>query len=180
MIRNYLSLLVLCLLVVGLISCDDPTEQEKKIERRDTTSNGILVGAPKVYDDSLLQQMLNTAQARLASLQLLDQTGLAKGIGAITGANQQISSFAVAAQGPTPPQSVLTSNGATNQVASTVGGSSGNSTVTTTTAPVQNLTTTSPRAECPSRDTSGPIDFNAVFLLSFGFRHFKRADAVDL
>jgi hypothetical protein len=150
-----LSLCVL-LLAVGLASCDDPTEQEKKIEKRDTESNGILVGAPKVYDDSLLQQMLNSAQARLVSLQVLDQTGIVSGFGAITGANQQISSFAIAAQGPTPPQSVLTSNGATNQVASTLGGSSGNSTVTTTTSPVENVTTTSPQLTAPTATPPAP------------------------
>jgi hypothetical protein len=146
----------LSLLLVGSTSCEDPTEQEKKIEQRDRKSNGILVGAPKVYDDSMLQQMLSTAQARLTSLQLLDQTGIAARLGSITGANQQISSFAVAAQGPTPPQSVLTSNGATSQVASTVGGSSGNSTVTTTTAPVENLTTTSPQLTAPAATPPAP------------------------
>src|SRR5208337_88432 len=120
--RKWLSL-SLFLVALALVSCEDPTEEERKIEKRDSASNGILVGSPKVYDDSLLQQMLNTAEARLVSLQVLDQTGIASGFGAITGANQQISSFAIAAQGPTPPQSVLTSNGATNQIASTVGGS---------------------------------------------------------
>jgi hypothetical protein len=143
-------------LAVGLAACDDPTEPEKKIAKRDADSNGIIVGAPKVYDDSLLQQMLNTAQARLVSLQVLDQTGIASGFGAITGANQQISSFAIAAQGPTPPQSVLTSNGATNQVANTVGGSSGNGTVTTTTSPVQNVTTTSPQLTAPAATPPAP------------------------
>src|SRR5260370_39023259 len=99
--------LFLCasLLLLGLTSCEEPTDQERKIEQRDKTSNGILVGAPKVYDDSLLQQMLSAAQARLMSLQLLDQTGIAARLGSITGANQQISSLAVAAQGPTPTQS---------------------------------------------------------------------------
>src|ERR1700686_2588734 len=51
-------------------------EQEEAIDQRDAEGNGIRVDPPKVYDDSLLQQMLNAAQARLMSLQILDQTGI--------------------------------------------------------------------------------------------------------
>jgi hypothetical protein len=77
-------LLAFCLLP-GLLSpapagaLDEPTPQaetkpeqrevhkerqnkEKLIDQRDAETNGIDVDAPKVYDDSLLQQMLNTAQ----------------------------------------------------------------------------------------------------------------------
>lgn len=164
--RKRLLFPLMCLLVLGFASCEEPTTQEKKIEKRESSSNGILVGAPKVYDDALLQQMLNAAQARLTSLQLLDQTGIASRLGSITGANQQISSFAVAAQGPASPQSVISANGATNQVASTVKGSaSDNSTVTTTNAPVQNTTTTipqlnAPAATPPSPTTSLPSSFS--------------------
>src|SRR5687768_12964138 len=76
------------------------TQMEKKIEERDKGLNGIQVGEPKVYDDSLLQQMLNSAQARLAAIQLLDQSGVVAKIGAVTGASQQISSFGLNVQGP--------------------------------------------------------------------------------
>src|SRR5947209_7549042 len=68
-------------------------EKEKKIDERDGATNGIEVEAPSVYDESLLQQMLNAAQARLMSLQILDQTGIAAKRGSITGATQAISSF---------------------------------------------------------------------------------------
>ena len=66
---------------------------EQLINQRTTNNNGIYVDLPKVYDDSLLQQMLASAQSHLSSLQGFDQSGLSKAIGAVTGANQQIASF---------------------------------------------------------------------------------------
>jgi len=38
-------------------------EKEKQIDERSFGIDGIDVGEPKVYDDSLLQQMLNAAQS---------------------------------------------------------------------------------------------------------------------
>ncbi len=68
---------------------------EQLINERTTSSNGIYVDIPKVYDDALLQQMLNSAQGQLANLQAFDQSGLARAIGSVTGANQQIAGFGV-------------------------------------------------------------------------------------
>jgi hypothetical protein len=132
---------------------------ERSIEQRDKALNGIQVGTPKVYDDSVLQQMLSAAQARLVSLQVLDQNGIAARLGSITGANQQISSFALAIQGPSTPQSVLTANGATKQVVDT------GTTTTTTTAPNTNVVTTIPQmnpptATPPAPSTSLPSSFS--------------------
>jgi hypothetical protein len=128
------------------VSCNDTnsqTAQEKAIDDRISASNGIDVGQPKVYDDSLLQQLLNSAQAQLTSLQVLSQTGISNNFGAVTGATQQISSFALSAQGGPPLSTVAnTANGATTQVATTTGSQTNNGVVTTTTNPVQNTTTT--------------------------------------
>ena len=149
------------------------TAPEKALDARLGASNGIFVGEPKVYDDSLLQQMLNSAQSQLSSLQVLSQSGISANFGVVTGANQQISSFALAAQaGPPSASTAITDNGATTQVASTVTpGGTGNSTVTTTTAPAQNTTTTLspptplsrhlrlPRHRCPQRSGSRPQIF---------------------
>ncbi len=82
---------------------------EQLINQRSTTSNGIYVDVPKVYDDSLLQQMLASAQSRLASLQGFDQSSLTKAIGTVTGANQQISSVGVS--GGVQPPVIQTSYG---------------------------------------------------------------------
>ena len=43
-----------------------PDDPEESIEQRDEGQNGITVSEPKIYDDVLLQQMLRTAEARLA------------------------------------------------------------------------------------------------------------------
>ena len=85
---------------------------EDLIDQRTESGNGIYVDEPKVYDDALLQQMLTTAQSRLVSIQTLDQSGIAKAVGNVTGANQQIASFG-AAGGVLPP-SVTTAAGTTS------------------------------------------------------------------
>jgi hypothetical protein len=138
----------------------------KAIETELAASKGIVVGEPKVYDDSVLQQMLSSAEAQLASLQVLSQSGISANFGAITGANQHISSFALSAQvGPPSATTAITDNGATTQVANTATpGGTGNSSVTTTAAPVQNTTTTlSPPsgaiATSPAPSTNLPTTF---------------------
>jgi len=91
-----------------------PEEQrsdEKKIDSSDAESTGILVGQPKVYDDSLLRQMLKAAQAKLASIQPLDQTGIAGHEGGVQGASQTTNGLAISLQGPSTPQVVTTNNG---------------------------------------------------------------------
>ena len=132
----------------------DSRKIQREIEERDRESNGIVVGPPKVYDDSLLQQMLSAAQARLISLQMLDQTGIASRLGSITGASQQISSFALSVQGPSLPGVVTTNNGGTQTVANTQ--SATPATVTTTAAPVQNVVTTAPLANPPAVSAPAP------------------------
>ena len=142
--------------------------QEKAIDGRTLTSNGIDVGEPKVYDDSLLQQMLSSAQTQLASLQVLSQTGISANFGAVTGASQAISSFALSAQaGPPLPTIATTDNGATTQVANTTGTQSSNGVVTTTTAPVQNTTSTlAPPAAVVATPTSPTTSLPSAFGVS--------------
>src|SRR5262245_58029024 len=79
----------------GQSAVPSPKRQtELLIDQERAARNGIVVGRPKVYDDALLQQMLNDAQAKLAVLNVLDQGGLVKAFGAVTGANQRTSGFA--------------------------------------------------------------------------------------
>ncbi len=171
MIRRGLLLLTVVVSVTVLASGQTSAEnqnqrqQEKAIEQRDRVTNGIVVGKPKVYDDSVLQQMLSAAQARLASLQILDQAGISARLGSITGATQQISSFALSVQGPPTSQVETTSNGATKQVVDTVKSGGDNSTETTTTVPVYNVKTTvpqfnAPTATPPAASTSMPSSFS--------------------
>jgi hypothetical protein len=129
------------------MSCETLTEQqrekEQKIEQRDHDANGISIDGLKLYDDAVLQQYLTDAQTRLASLVVLDQTAIGSHVGNVTGASQQVSSFALSALGNPTPGMTITANGPTKQVVDTVSGTPG--TVTTTNAPVQNTVTTVPQ-----------------------------------
>jgi hypothetical protein len=118
------------------------TPDEQALTRRDQQRNGITVLKPKVYDDVLLQQQLLATEARLASLNLLDQTGIASRIGSIAGARQDVTSFGVSATGTPAPGAVVTANGATKSVQDTLKDT--DQVVTTTTTPVQNTVTTIP------------------------------------
>jgi hypothetical protein len=139
--------------------------QREKIERREERAKGIEVSAPKVYDDSLLQEMLRSAEARLASLQMIDQAGIAGHLGSLSGARQSISSFGLSVMGSPTPQVATTNNGATNSVVTTDSGDpTKNGTVTTAGAPVQNQTTTAsavspPAVTAPASSTTLPSAF---------------------
>lgn len=180
-VRSFLFLLAIVILSISTTVGQEPKvkkidtcrqdkektrQREWMLEKRDADNKGILVGEIKVYDDSMLQQMLNAAQARLLSLQVLDQTGIASKLGAITGANQSISGFALSAQGPPSPTIATTNNGATSSTQTT----SSNTTVTGSTpsatllssiqntagAPVTNVTTTAPSVSVPTVSAPAP------------------------
>jgi hypothetical protein len=124
---------------------------EKQIEKRDKDQKGISVGEPKIYDDSLLQQMLNAAQAKLAALQVLDQGSIVQRLGSVTGATQDISSLGINVQGPSIPGSKITTKSPT--------GSTGETTQTTV-APdgkVTTVTTETGTSGVPTRDVETTI-----------------------
>jgi hypothetical protein len=60
--------------------------------------------------------MLTAAQAKLASMQVLDQGVLIQKLGAVSGASQSVSSFGLSVQGPSLPQTVTTDKGATQTI----------------------------------------------------------------
>ena len=146
-------------------------QQAKVIDQRERETTGIMVGQPKIYDDWLLQQMLNAAQAKLASLQLLDQSGIASHLGVVTGATQSITSVGITAQGPALPQVLTTNNGGTNSTVTgnttgttSTGNTSTASSQTTANAPVTNVATTNPQtvaptAAIPASSTTLPSSF---------------------
>lgn len=136
---------------------------EKKIDQRNRDSVGIVVDEPKVFDDSLLQQMLNAAEAKLASMQVLDASGLASRLGSVSGGQQTVNGLAISAQTPSMPQVATVANGATNSTVTTT--SATPSQVTTAAQPVTNVTTTVPQfnppgATAPTPSTSLPTAFN--------------------
>jgi hypothetical protein len=146
--------------------------RESQINNRNLrTYNGIRVEEPKVYDDALLQQMLRAAETRLTALQVLDQGTIVQRLGSVSGATQQISSFGLSVQGPSLPGSAITSSGATGstQITQSENGSNsipkGNTTVTTSGLPVQNVVTTlsqanPPPVAAPAPTTSLPSSFS--------------------
>jgi len=142
---------------------------EKVINDRISSGNGINVSLPKVYDDTLLQQMLEGAEARLASMQVLNQAGVSGAIGSVSGATQQISSFGLNLQG-IMPQIATTTNGPTSStsVTSAIPGQTnpiqgGTTTVTTNTLPNQSVVTTvvpPAPATAPAPSTSLPSTYS--------------------
>lgn len=118
---------------------------EETIREREKVRRGITVDEPRVYDDAMLQQMLRVAEARLAQLQLIDQTSIASRLGATTGASQQISSFGLNVQGLPLPQVVTTAKGATGtttETDQTAGTTSGSQTIAPTGTTTQSGFTT--------------------------------------
>jgi hypothetical protein len=153
------------------LSVADQRAAETRLKERRKADNGIAVDEPKIYDDSMLQQMLRAAEARLASLQTLDQTGIMSRVGAVAGATQQIRSVGVAFQTPQVPGVTSVSRGATQtDVDSTTDVRSATPTVTTvdsTTvgAATQDVTTTAPAfapptVSAPAPSTSLPSSFS--------------------
>src|SRR5262245_32625814 len=111
------SLLLVPSLTRPDLSAQSSREQrELEIKERLKSQNGIRVGEPKVYDDALLQQMLNAAEARLAAIQVLDQAGITAKLGSITGAEQRTTSIALTAMTPSLPDVTTTEKGATQSV----------------------------------------------------------------
>lgn len=85
-------------------------DKEKEIEQREIAQKSIRVDTPEVFDDAMLQQMLQEAEAKLASLQAYEQTSLK--FGAVSGASQQVSGFGVNIQGaPIPGLTVTDKSG---------------------------------------------------------------------
>jgi hypothetical protein len=148
---------------------DDP---EESIKQRDKGQNGINVSEPKIYDDALLQQMLRTAEARLAALQVIDQSSILSRLGAVTGATQDTSSFALNVQGAPVPgvttaTKLPTQTTTETQQLNAAGASSGGSTQTVSGLATQDVTTTRPAFTPPTATAPSPtINFPSGFSVS--------------
>jgi hypothetical protein len=147
--------------------------EEEAVKTRRRAGNGIAVDEPKVYDDSLLQAMLQAAQARLAAIQAIDQAGITSRIGAVTGASQRISSVGINVQTPSIPGVVTTDKGATagtvDKLTTTVSAENKTSTVNEATrssgAATQDVATTAPAfgppsVTAPAASTTLPSSFS--------------------
>jgi hypothetical protein len=130
-------------------------KRECELAIRDRWGNGINVGSAKVYDDSLLQQMLQNAEAKLAAMQVLDQSGISAKLGSVTGATLQASSLGVNVQGPSVPQTQTTSNGATGSTTTTQA-PTGTTVAQTSGLPAQNVVTTLQQTNPPAFTATAP------------------------
>jgi len=144
--RISLQLLAMLLAPIGAWAVTTPAEQrelELSIDTREEAYEGIEVDVPKIYDDSLLQQMLSTAETKLASLQVLDQAGLSSHLGAIVGARQSTSAFGMQIQGGPLAGVATTLNGPTSQTVATnqTEGVTGDTNTNTTTNGTQTTNT---------------------------------------
>jgi hypothetical protein len=160
----------------GQSSAPSPNRQaELALDQERKARNGIVVGQPKVYDDALLQQMLNESEAKLAALTVLDQASLVKAFGAVSGANQRTSAFGVNIQTPALPGVTTAAKGApggtvttsTNNVSVDGKPSSIDVVQTTTGVPVTDVTTVAPQATPPSVSAAAPAGaFPSAFSVS--------------
>ncbi|MET0623265.1 MAG: hypothetical protein ABW250_09820 [Pyrinomonadaceae bacterium] len=158
------------------VSDDDPRscaehrdrDPERCIRDRDEGQNGITVGEPKVYDDALLQQMLRTAEARLAALQVFDQTAILSRLGAVTGASQQSSSFGLNVQGPSVPGVTTATTLPTQTTTQATAAGATNSSITTVSGlGTENVTTTQPAFTPPTAPAPPPtLTFPTGFSVS--------------
>ncbi|HUS22137.1 MAG TPA: hypothetical protein VMZ66_09030 [Aeromicrobium sp.] len=149
---------------------DQQRAREAELQTSRDQDNGIDVGDPKVFDDAMLREMLQAAEAKLAALQLLDQQGVSSRIGAISGASQRISSFGLNVQGASLPGVTTTAKGPTATSVGTVNdtdadGTANNRTLqtTTTSGGVDRVTTSAqtnpPAVTAPAATTTLPSAF---------------------
>ena len=134
---------------------DTVKAHEREIQERLKNHNGIDVGEPKVYDDALLQQMLSAAEARLAAIQVLDQSGITAKIGALSGADQRTTSFALTVQTPPLPEVSTVQKGASESVVTKETATS-TTTDTTAGAATTDVTTKSPQTTAPTATPAPP------------------------
>lgn len=144
-----------------------PAEQkagEQQLRQQQVNGSGIFVEAPKIYDDAMLLQMLRAAEARLSTIQAIDQSGITSRIGAVSGATQRTSSFGLNLQTPQIPgvTSVAKSGGTvttttdTDNVDTSGKPSTVDSVVTGVTGASTDVTTTAPAFSPPTVTAPAP------------------------
>ena len=111
-------------------------------------TNGIIVGAPKTYDDRGLQILLDAARAKLAGLQSIDSTSIMSRIGSQQGASYSQTGISVNAGGPPIPgvaTTAQTGNSVNTQAAGSTGTANTSNNQTVLTGPsTQTVTTQAP------------------------------------
>jgi len=135
------SRLLLALIFLSLWTLLEACAQDGKPAAPSVADNGIIVGEPKVYDNAALQQMLDSARARLASMQFLDSSAIAAHIGSLQGASMQQSGVSFSVNGP-PIAGLQTTANTGNTVTTTSQGTSSTNNSGSTTTTTGNTTAT--------------------------------------
>lgn len=106
--------------------------QTVKLLSPQSEAKGIIVHDVTVYDNFLLQQMLNNDRTRLTGLQFIDQSKVAGNIGTIQGASMQQSGFSMSVGGPPVPGVSSTVNSGSTTASQTLGTSAQNNSASVT------------------------------------------------
>lgn len=109
------------------------------------SNKGIFVDQPKIFDDRTLQLMLQAAEQRLATLQLIDQTSIAARVGTLQGGSQVETGLGVQVAS-LPTAAVTTNSGFNNGTSNSLNqvlssGSTGSTALTNTTGSTINTVT---------------------------------------
>ncbi|MGD0682609.1 MAG: hypothetical protein ABR990_11200 [Terracidiphilus sp.] len=156
--RQYVTRLIVPLTALALLAASLAHAQQAQPD-----GNGIVISDVKIYDNAALQQMLDNARARLASMQFLDQTGIAARLGTIQGSSMQQSGLSFNVGGPPLPgvQSTLntgntatTSSQGTNAVSSTGSSTTTNGSTTSSVPATGSSTTEQLQVTGPSTSTT--------------------------
>lgn len=134
-----------------------PDPQAQQIENRDRSENGITVGEPRVYDDAQLQQRLLELEARLSTLQPIDQKPVTDRLGSVAGATQRTSSIGFNIQGPSVPGvETSTKLPTTTTKVTTAAGATASSFETTSGLATEDVKTTAPQFNPPTATAPAP------------------------
>jgi hypothetical protein len=142
--------------------------QAQRLEDRDRRENGITVTEPRVFDDAQLQQRLEELEARLATLQVIDQKALTDRFGTTAGASLRSSGFALNVQGPPVPGVTTTTKLPTEQTTTTTAAGATSSGITTVSnLATKDVTTTTPQFSPPPATAPVPtVNMPSAFSVS--------------
>jgi hypothetical protein len=128
----------------------------------------ILVEEPKIYDDAVMQQQLDSNFNRLAALSGFDQASLTSHLGNVSGVNQSFTSGSFSIQGPATSQTVNTAaipnqqTQTTNTVSSGTAASNGVSVPVTTNQGVSQTTANSATNQTVATQPSMTVPVSAA------------------
>lgn len=137
------------------VSAQDP--QARRIENRERAENGITVTEPRVFDDAQLHRRLQELEARLATLQVIEQKAITDRFGTVAGASLNTSGFALNVQGaPVLGVGTTTKLPTEQTTTTTAAGATSSGVQTVTTLGTEDVVTTRPQFNPPGATAPSP------------------------